>query len=318
MANFASTNRTMKKLFFLALLLSFSHSSFAQTYVYELAPDSMNSGRATYITELSNGNIAVAIQDGRDHEIMEFSNLGNQIRSYTAGSGSNYAMGHVEALPNGNFLQTGHSQYTRRGTFVLRDSIGAVLRDTFLRESSWSGALTYINDVVTDANGNVYFVGRVYDIFSGGVSFYSWTIPFIGKLNSNLSMQWVRTFSVHDSRNRRRGDANGICIDPDGNLAVVGYHSSGNGSTARDYLVKFNPNGLRLWAKEMLNASVTGTPTKIVSSSSGAFFTMEWQSASPHNGVRIDKFSKGGTYLWSKTIRSATEPLGFGGMDINA
>mgnify|MGYP000559905061 CR=1 FL=1 len=290
----------------------------AQQYSFKVKPTGYTTGSsATDIVELANGNSLTMIRNGGDYAAVEIAPSGEVVQTMDFGGNSNNYMGGLAPMANGWFLQYGYTGYTKRGGFVMRDSAGTVKKDTFLRESSWSGALLYINEAVVDNNNNTYFVGHVYDIYSGGVSFYSWRIPVVGKLNSEQAMVWVKTFSSHTSSNKRKGNANSITFDADSNLLVLGAHSfSNSSSTARDYLAKFNPNGTTIWSRQRSSGSGSGTgsPYKVCTDSDGNIYTAK----SVSGGVTIEKFRSGGTFVWSRKVDHATNSLSTTDMSVSA
>ncbi len=303
----------------LPLLLFFTHLK-AQTYVFELHPAQYGTGSSVSdITEMTNGRIAAMIDSAGYNAVVQLTPMGHVVRTLNLSGDRNNNVGNLRSLPNGDLLQYGHSGYTRRGSFIRRDSLGVVERDTFLRESSWSGAPMYVYDAITDNSGNTYYVGHIYDIFSGGVSFYSWRIPVIGKLNSNMAMVWTKTISSHTSSNKRKGSANALAFDSDGNILAYGGHSHGTGGTGKDFLVKFNPGGTTIWSREKPYGSGGYTsPNALVSSSTGSTFIFKAVSGSTgENGVRVEKFNKAGVHQWARTYSNSLDDLTFRDFGIN-
>ncbi|MBN8695453.1 MAG: SBBP repeat-containing protein [Bacteroidetes bacterium] len=97
-----------------------------------------------------------------------------------------------------------------------------------------------VGDFVQDANLNSYIAGATYDSVGGtGYNYY------IMKLDSTLAMQWERTYNGASNLDDM---ANGIKVDPWGNVYVTGYSTS---STQKKNIVtrKYNSAGSVIWTQ---------------------------------------------------------------------
>lgn len=100
--------------------------------------------------------------------------------------------------------------------------------------------IDHVGDFVQDANLNSYIAGATYDSVGGtGYNYY------VMKLDSTLAMQWERTYNGASNLDDM---ANGIKVDPWGNVYVTGYSTS---STQKKNIVtrKYNSAGSVIWTQ---------------------------------------------------------------------
>lgn len=134
----------------------------------------------------------------------------------------------------------------RNAVYVVGDSDGEIL---ILKYAANNGTLqcvvrtslarslgNYGDDVVVDAQGNVFVSGALND----DTNFLSHFA--VVKLDANCNVLWQRTFGDMD----QIGLAHSIAVDTNGNIAAGGYVDGVNHT--RDYtVVCFDPAGNKLW-----------------------------------------------------------------------
>jgi len=150
--------------------------------------------------------------------------------------------------------------------FILKfDSIGVRLWATYYG----GGSNDIVHSVAMDPQGNVYVVGQTYftgfPVYNpGGGAYYQgsnagYSDVFILKFNSSGVRQWATYYGGSDY-----DYAYSVAIDPQGNVYVVGYtlsigfpvydpgggayYQGSNAGYYDAFILKFNSNGVRLWA----------------------------------------------------------------------
>lgn len=193
--------------------------------------------------------------------------------------------------------------------------------------SSISGTATYapgrqIIDITSDANGNVYAVGR----FQGTLTIGALSIAtsgdgtnnynfdedgFVIKYNASGVPQWLRR--VGKTAIGANEAANFIKLDPNGNV-YVGLSDGGINTSGLNFLVKFDNNGNELWSR--LNYSLSALNVN----SYGVFVTgndklvkldfdgNEIWSINNAGGGASDNFvdNDGNSYVWRSVVGNGT------------
>lgn len=191
-------------------------------------------------------------------------------------------------------------------------------------------------DVVTDAAGNVYTVGY----FSGTVDFDPSGVTqnlvsagaqdiFVSKLNSTGALVWVLRFGAANN-----DVANGIALDPSGNILITGSFlnivdfdpgagvvtlNNASGSSGSDiYVLKLTANGNFVWVKQFGGNVENQVGNKITTDAAGNVYSTGVSRAvidfDPGPGTAnlgvagtspsfyVSKLDVNGNYVWAKVM----------------
>ena len=189
----------------------------------------------------------------------------NWVQSY--GSPGNDKGEAIVVTPSGDCYTTGYfSSSTDFGGTTL-NSIGGY--DIFIMKTNSAGVVQWVrraggegndrgNGIAIDASGNVYVTGTYYQ----SATFNNATITaptkcgsFLSKYDSNGQFQWARSAGAGGDTTK----SNGVAVDENGNIYLTGYFKTITkfGSTTFNsqgisdaFVVKYNPNGDVVWAKQ--------------------------------------------------------------------
>ncbi|MCC6701375.1 MAG: SBBP repeat-containing protein [Fluviicola sp.] len=188
-------------------------------------------------------------------------------------------------------------------------------------------------DVVTDAAGNVYTVGY----FSGTVDFDPSGVTqnlvsagaqdiFVSKLNATGALVWVLRFGAANN-----DVANGIALDPSGNILITGWFNSivdfdpgagvvtlNNTSGSDIYVLKLTTNGNFVWVKQFGGNVENQVGNKITTDAAGNVYSTGQSKAvidfDPGPGTAnlgvagtspsfyVSKLDVNGNYVWAKVM----------------
>ncbi len=114
----------------------------------------------------------------------------------------------------------------------------------------------------TDASGNVFITGnsqsQPFTLGSQTINSPGYDMPYIAKIDPNGNTLWIKNSGGAGVNSFR----NSICTDPNGNAIITGNFygttitfgsytlASANASTEDLYVVKYDPSGNVLWAKQ--------------------------------------------------------------------
>lgn len=114
----------------------------------------------------------------------------------------------------------------------------------------------------TDASGNVFITGnsqsQPFTLGSQTITSPGYDMPYIAKIDPNGNTLWIKNSGGAGVNSFR----NSICTDPNGNAIITGNFygttitfgsytlASANASTEDLYVVKYDPSGNVLWAKQ--------------------------------------------------------------------
>ena len=227
----------------------------------------------------------------------------------------------IRELPDGNFFVSGivGEQYVISGFAWITDPSGNVLyRKNLEVQADPSNQYTYkplhIVDIEVAPDGSIYYAGNYRDLFSGGVSYYEWTIAAYGKLSPTLEPVWTRIYGYnvsHSQANLNAGNVVGIKLHTNGNLIVVGMETN---STGNLNIAQVSPAGATVGSIRRRALYQGETPLGLVKAPSKELYLITNFStlAIPTLGgtdIAINKFKEDGTFVWSKRIGSANSEV---------
>lgn len=311
----------MKKVYFLFLLTVLCVNTFAQVFEkkFNWNLSTTQFAEVTACEHRSNGNNLIALK-----------------QSYLTGQG---AAAIIELTPNGDTVWT--KKFNREGTLYgenfitfirelpdhsifmagythnssgffhaalwLSDSVGNI---TNYKQFAYN---TYreitINDIDVAADGSIYFAGNYFDLFSGGVSYYTWTVPLYGKLNPDLSLAWGSTWgdTNHSNNNNNRGNAVGIKLGPDNNLIVLGSDAVdfNHGYLGTLQLAKVTPGGVAIWKKQRSLVNYSFIKSLMLDNVGNIYALTQLNNGTTNgNNHILEKFTSNGEQLWAKEFGS--------------
>jgi hypothetical protein len=311
----------MRKIYLLLLLIyclkQNTHAQlFEKRYNWNLSTTQF--AQVTAVEHRSNGNNLIALwqsyQTGQGAAaLIEITPNGDTLwtkKFNRAGTtyGENY-INFIKEMPDHSIFMAGgtHSSSGYYHAAVWKaDSVGNI---TIYKQLAYN---TYreitINDVDVANDGSIYFAGNYYDIFSGGVTFYSWNVPLYGKLNTDLTLAWGNTWGStnHTNSNNNRGDAVGIKVAPDNNVIVLGYDAVdfNHGYNGTLQMAKLTPGGVIIWSKQRNLQINTYVKSLSIDNSGKIYVLTNYLQSMPGNNHKhtIEKFNNIGNLEWAKSI----------------
>lgn len=203
----------------------------------------------------------------------------------------------------GNVYVTGFGE----GTGSLYDCFTVKYNSAGVQQwmAQYNNTVSYFGDdaqdVVVDANGNVYITGSSSLGYPNGVDFL--TI----KYNSVGAEQWVRNYNYSGSFDLGLA----MTLDPQGNVCMTGFSDQAAFPYPEneDYAtVKYSPEGQELWVARFDGQGQSwDQPTDIVSDPDGNFYVTGWcWNGDSWTGYTSDdyttlKYDPNGVLLWAAT-----------------
>lgn len=175
----------------------------------------------------------------------------------------------AEALDLGDGPIVAKSESSRSDIFVARFDAGGEL----LWTRTFGGDQQALSRMTTDAQGNILLSGS----FQGALSFGGAPLlgpageqdPFVAKLSGTGDLLWNRTFHLETVLGSLWGDSPMVGSDAQGNIYVAGDSFVGEldlggmklvseGAIGDKYLVKYDPNGTAMWARNFPKQGADG------------------------------------------------------------
>lgn len=222
--------------------------------------------------------------------------------------GENY-INFIRELPNHQIFMAGGTHSSSGyyyGGLWLADSIGNILLYKQFAYNNYREIT--VNDIDVASDGSIYFAGNYFDLFSGGVSYYTWTVPLYGKLNIDLTLAWANTWGStnHSNNNNNAGNAVGIKVTSDNHIIVVGSDAvdPNHGYNGTLQLAKLTPGGVIIWNKQRNLNQYTNVKHLTLDANDNIYaLTYSINNIAPNNHDHIiEKYNTFGTLIWSKTI----------------
>lgn len=324
----------LKSLYFLLLFILTGINSKAQVYERRINWNlsTTNFAQLTACAHRANGNNLIAIrqsyQTGQGAAALaEINGSGDTLwmkKFNRAGTlyGENYIT-FIREMPDHSLFLAGFTHNSSgfyHAALWLADSVGAI---TNYQQISYN---TYreisFNDIDVADDGSIYFAGNYFDLFSGGVSYYTWTVPIYGKLNPDLTLAWANTWGStnHTNNNNNRGNVVGIKVSSDNNLIVLGSDAVdfGNGYNGTLQLAKVTSGGVIIWTKQREQNTNSFLNSMTLGNNDEIYVLTNFSQPIPGNNHRytLEKFNSSGNLLWTKSIGSGN-PEGFAEMKFN-
>ncbi|GBF37137.1 SBBP repeat-containing protein [Leptospira johnsonii] len=244
----------------------------------------------------SNGTIADLIgTDDTDPEAISKDFSGNL---YLTGESTNDLGGNsVNSYKNPFVIKYRSNYLCKEWTIVLDDPAG-------------NGGTT--SNVFADSNGNVYVSGLTNGNLEGKTC--SGSCTFIGKLDSNGAVLWIKIFPEVFSKTN-------IALDPSGNIYWVGSTGAAiNGQAATGlndvFIQKIEPDGDLSTTVRLGNAGTSTVPYSVTIDSNGNLYlagltgyTLEGETSSVSTNLFVTKYNSNLALQWVR-LSSYTNMVG--------
>ncbi len=332
--------KPVTSVFFFAACLFFSFAGYAQEFLWAKGDTEYNNDEYKGIAVDVEGNSYVTGSKNFAMTLRKYNPAGELLWSQQQ---SYQTRGHAIDLDDSNNLYaTGYFVYE----VTFGDSVdltGEGEEDIFVAKFNDEGELLWVkqaggaaetnendrgNAIAVDEENNVYVAGS----YEGPASFDSININgngkmdlFVAKYDAAGNIVWLR-----HAGNTEMDVANGMVLDEEGNLYVTGQFRfsisfdtitlTGNGNNADIFLVKYDPSGNVLWARNFGNTS-TDVGTAICTGPDGNLFMTGYGGAINFDGIQLPsvggtnvfiwKGDKDGNTIWAKSASSISSDYGY-------
>ncbi len=200
----------------------------------------------------------------------------------------------------GSISDTGLSGTTQDGFFLQYDSLGVPQPKSFLIGSSTGDDV--FNDVIVDANDNVYFTGRTHNS-SHGYQLY------LRKYLPHISPDWTAYFGGAGSE-----EGFGIAVDSSSNVYVVGTTDSWGAGSTDAWMLKYNSGGTKQWNVTWGSTGAeTGRDIVVDGTNCLAMGTTPWYFGTTFSDFHFSRFAQtnGASSGW-EAWRGPIQDYGYG------
>jgi PKD repeat protein len=312
--------KTHRFLFALLLVLSMGAQAqkFEKRYNWDLSTTYF--AEVTACEHLSNGHNIIAIHQRLNSgqgaaALAEITTHGDTLWTKKFNrAGTTYGeniIDFIKEMPDHSFFLAGRTHNSSgffHAAFWLADANGNITSYKQFTYNTYRDI--FIHDIDVASDGSIYFAGLYNDLYSGGSTGYSWTVPLYGKLNPDLSLAWGKTWGStnHAYNYNNVGAVYGIKITPDNNLIVMGSNEIDNysGYLGTLQLAKVTTGGVVIWTKQR-SLVANSYPVAIDLAPNGEIYSLtRLITNTPYGGydLVLEKFTSAGNPIWSKSYGS--------------
>lgn len=281
----------------------------------------VDGNKNSYITGRTPGDLDGQTKSGtNDAYVTKFNSSG--IKQWTKLDGTRQKIVIAKATSldaSGNLYVAGTATgdlegQTRIGTqdvFVIKyNSSGAKIWATFI---GVNGAKAAVEDIGTDALGNLYVTGSTTGALHGE-TFAGQEDLYLTKINSAGVRQWTRLMGVAGGSSASRG----IAFDSSNNVYITGNTYVGlDGNTLTGtfdlFVVKYNGTGVKQWTKQMGVATKMTSGTGLTLDSDDNLYvcgytggTLDGQAVTGTRDIVLIKYDNSGTKQWTRLFGVAS------------
>ena len=243
-------------------------------------------------------------------------NTGDDIvyAAYDADGNQSWQMGHSSAITSGGFPVPGAdagwaAAFDPAGNPVIAGQVQTQnnSRNIWTRMLTPAGAETWTQTYNSAAGGNDQGRGVAVDtagnvVVAGFEEGPTSRDIFVRKYDPTGAELWTRT---HDDLEALEDRAEGVAVDGDDNVIVVGWESSST-SDGRWWVRKYDPDGMEVWTETDEGATAEGMRANdVATTDSGDIAVVGRELTAGFNRAVVRKYDADGNERWTETFDSA-------------